>query len=818
MMRVRIVFFSLFTSLFLVQKADAQDLRVVKIKLIQADSTPIAGATALVFRSDTILVKSCISNNEGVVELDKIPSIPLVVSISGVGFNDLKFNIPAISVAKPNAAFDFIQIMEVKSAALKEVLVQAKKPMIEQKIDRTVLNVDASPGNAGNSIVEVLEKAPGVSVDKDGNISLKGKQSVLVLMDGRQTYLSPQDLYNYLRSLPASTIDQIELMTNPPARFDAAGNAGVINIKTKKSKTQGFNGSYTGSAGQARHFRNSNSILLNYRKNKVNIFTNSSYSNWEGFNDIDVRRTFKDNNNNTAAIFKQLSREKLNENNSMNTKIGIDYAASKKTNVGFVLSAFQNPEGNFIDNNSLLMNDQEQIDSIVKSTNETQNTWRNISGNVYLQHKIDSNGKEITADFDFSRFRAEGGSLLNNQLFNADNTFRSSNELRGDFPVEINIITAKTDFSHPMKKNAKFETGLKTSFVETNNAANFFNVINGIDVVDNSKTNTFNYKENINAGYINFNKQWTKWGLQMGIRAENTNVEGVQKGNSQRQDSSFTRNYTNLFPTTYITYQANEKNVYALNYGRRIDRPNYQSLNPFIFFIDNFTYQVGNPFLQPQITNSIELTHIFKGFLTTTLNYSRTDSIFAQSFTQSDFATIVSTSNIGKRTNMGISVNAQYESKKIFSTNIYMNFSNDNYKGSVNGDPLNNTVNMFLININNQFRFKKGWSAELSGWYRTKGIEGQIIVYPLSQVTIAAQKQILKTKGSLKFSIRDLFYTNNSKGYFNFSKTEATFANRRDNRILSLSFIYRFGKNFKSVVKNNSGSDDIKSRVKGNNN
>jgi hypothetical protein len=206
------------------------------------------------------------------------------------------------------------------------------------------------------------------------------------------------------------------------------------------------------------------------------------------------------------------------------------------------------------------------------------------------------------------------------------------------------------------------------------------------------------------------------------------------------------------------------------------------------------------------------------GFLNTTLNYSSTKDIFAQSFTQKDFATIVSQSNIGTRTNMGIAINAQLEAKKIFSTNIYLNYSYDKYSGEVNGDPLNNQINMMFVNINNQFKFKQGWSAELSGWYRTKGIEGQIIVSPLSQVTFATQKQILKNKGTLKFSIRDIFYTNLPKGNISFSRTEASFSNKRDNRILNLSFIYRFGKTYKPVIKNSSGSDDIKSRVKGNSN
>lgn len=818
MTRASTVLFSIISLLFLSQKVEAQELRSLKIKLIQSDSTPITGASALVFKNDSILIKTFISNSEGILEMETLPAISLLIKITRVGFLDQSIDIPGSISTKPISGFDYIIAMEVKTTALKEIVVQAKKPIIEQKIDRTVLNVDASPGNTGNSVVEVLEKAPGVSLDKDGNISLKGKQAVLVLIDGRQTYLTPQDLFNYLRSLPASTIDQIELMTNPPARYDAAGNAGVINIKTKKSKTQGFNGTYTGSAGQGRYNRNSNSLQLNYRKNKINLFTNSSYSNWNGFNDLRIERIFRDNTNQVNAIFNQLSNEKSNQRNNTNLKIGIDFQVNKKTNMGVVVSGFSNPENLNFNNNTQLQNKNGVIDSLVQSSNVINNYWKNISSNFYVQHKIDSTGKEITFDFDYSKFKATGGSLLNNNIYSADNIFKSGNTLRGDFPVDISIVSAKTDYTLPLKNNAKLEAGLKSSFVLTVNKANFFNVVNGIDQVDYDKTNTFDYRENINAGYINYNKQWKKWGVQLGLRAEHTDVTGDQKGNAERNDSSFTRSYINLFPTSYLTYQANEKNQFSLNYGRRIDRPNYESLNPFVFFIDNYTYQTGNPFLQPQITNNIEASHLYNEFLNTTINYSRTTNVFAESFTQNDFATIVSQSNVGTRTNLGIAVNAQLNAQKVFSTNIYLNYSYNKYIGEVNGDPLNNQINMLLVNINNQFKFKNGWSAELSGWYRTKGIEGQIIISPLSQVTFATQKQILKTKGTLKFSIRDLFYTNLPRGDIFFSRTEAKFSNKRDNRILSLSFIYRFGKNFKPVIKNSSGSEDVKSRVKGNSN
>ncbi len=697
---------------------------------------------------------------------------------------------------------------------LKEVIVSTKKPMIEIKIDRTVINVDASPSNVGSNVIEVLEKAPGVSVDKDGNISLKGKQSVLVMIDGRPSYLSPNDLYNYLKSLPSTAIDQIELMTNPPAKYDAAGNAGVINIKTKKNKTVGFNGTYNGSVGQGKYNRNSNSLNLNYRKNKLNIFSNMSYSNWEGFNDLKIVRRYKDVNNNVKAIFDQRSYSKNDNKDNLNAKIGFDYTINNKTNIGAVITGFINPDRSNNNNISYLKNANNVTDSIVKSVNDITNKWKNVSANLYLQHKFDSVGREMSVDLDASKFNSNSDSYLNNQMFNANNSFRSKQELLGQFPIDIQIFSAKSDYSQPLKNKAKIELGAKSSYVQTTNGANFFNIIPGGQTVDYNKTNSFDYKENINAGYINLSKEVKKWGFQLGLRAENTNATGYQKGNALKTDSSFTRSYTNLFPTTYITYKASDKNQYSINFGRRIDRPSYQDLNPFIFYLDNYTYNKGNPFLQPQITNNFELGYTYNQFITTTLNYSVTNKIFQESMIQDGYATIVQTTNIGTKTNYGITSNIQLEAKKIFSTNIYLAYTHDNYKGDVAGDKLDISADMYLISLNNQFKFDKGWSAELSGWYRTKGVEGQLLINPLSQLNLAVQKQVLKTKGTIKLGVRDILLTNFPSGVIRFSKTEADFSNKRDSRILSLSFTYRFGKSFKAINKKSSGADDEKGRVK----
>ena len=303
----------------------------------------------------------------------------------------------------------------------------------------------------------------------------------------------------------------------------------------------------------------------------------------------------------------------------------------------------------------------------------------------------------------------------------------------------------------------------------------------------------------------------------IGLRAENTNAKGHQEGNTNRPDSSFTKNYINLFPTAYISYEMNKKNTFSINYGRRIDRPAYQDLNPFYYFLDEYTYEVGNTLLQPQFTDNIELSHTYNGFLTTTINYSKTNDVFADVLKQinSERKTFVTKDNIASKTNYGLAVSANFPVTKFFSTNIYANVTHDTYKGELNGGFLDVNNTMFFSNINNQFKFKKGWSAELSGFYRTKGIEGQIVVNPMWRMDAGVQKQILKSKGTLKFSVRDIFKSQNFSGYVKYQDIDVYIKNTHDSRSASLTFTYRFGKPIKNQQRRSTGgASDEQNRVK----
>jgi len=779
---------------------------------------PLEAATVLLLRAkDSSKLKATATDKTGHYHFDHVAAGKYLVAATSVGFELLYsgafelgatggYTLPAMTL---NAA----------ATSLQSFAVVGKKPFIETRADKTIVNVDASPSNAGATAMDVLEKSPGVTLDKDDNVSLKGKQGVTIMIDGKPTYLQASQLASYLRSLPASAIDQIELMTNPSAKYDAAGNSGIINIKTKKNKLKGFNGNVNLTYNQGVYPKPSGSLNLNYRDGKFNFFLNTGYSHWEGFQTLNIGRKYLDNDGKTInSIFSQHTDMRFT-NPEANLKFGMDYFMTPKTTIGFVVSGFQNTETNRSQSNIQLLAPDYALDSVVKSPNTNKTTWKNGSVNLNFRHSYDSAGRELSADLDYVRYSSMSDQYFDNLTYAPDMNLLNESILTGHLPSSINIYTLKTDYTRPLKKGYKLETGVKLSYVNTDNTADYYDLVNKETIVDTSKTNHFLYRENVNAAYATMSKQYKKLTAQIGLRLENTNYSGHQLGNGIsviNRDSTFSRSYVNLFPTAYFTYDLNDKNQLTLNYGRRIDRPAYQDLNPFLFFLDQYTYQAGNPYLQPQYTQNVELSHTYRHFLTTTLNYSYTKNFFSETFEQSGQATIVRNGNIGSRQNAGISVSAQIPVAKWWTAILYSDVNYNKFSGMLYGEAVNVDATTLLLNMNNQFTLPRGWSGELSGFYRTKGVEGQVIIDPLGQASAAISKKILNNKASIKAAIRDIFYTNAPHGYINFQQTEATFSNRRDSRVVALTFTWNFGKPLKGMSGSNShrnGAGEEQNRV-----
>lgn len=783
--------------------------------VIDGNTKTIESATITLLRAkDSVVVKMSVADKTGKYSFEGVTDGSYLVSISAVGHNKGFSESFTISAANSSVTLKTIELIPIAKSEI-GVTVTARKPLIEQKIDKMIVNVEAAVTNVGATALEVLEKAPGVTVDKDGTISLKGKQNVQIFIDGKPAYLSGAELVNLLNNMSANQLELIEIMTNPPAKYDAAGNSGIINLKTKRTKQVGFNGSATAGYSQGKYWRTNESINMNYRAGKINTFMNYSFNKNKSFQELNIHRTYLNDDKSIDAIFDQSAfMPRANQNN--NLKLGLDYFLNKKTTLGMVASGFISKDNERNYNTSYLKNEVGVVDSIVYATNLTTGKWKNASLNLNMRHTFDSTGRELTMDADYAYYSTARNQMFVNASYFPNWTPKSQTDLLGDLPVGINIYTFKTDYSHPFKSGWKFETGLKSGYVNTDNAANYFLLESGVWQPDYNKTNRFQYKENINAVYVNLNRQFKKWGVQTGLRFENTNYKGFQSGNPTKPDSSFKRTYNSFFPTVFISYKASEKHQFGINAGRRIDRPAYQDLNPFLYFIDNYTYESGNPYLRPQYSWNTELSHTYAGFLTTTVNYSRTSDFMTETFEQLDYATIVRGGNIGVRQNAGVSVSAQVKVAKWWNSSLYTNYNYTQYKGALYGEQVNIAASNVLFNVNNQFRFNKGWSAELSGWYRTKGVEGQIIIQPMWQMNAGVSKTILKGKGTVRLSARDMFYSNFPKGKIDFQQTKAEFENRRDSRQVGLSFTWRFGKPIKAQQNNRKagGSEDEQNRVK----
>lgn len=780
--------------------------------VIDGDTKTIESATISLLRAkDSSIAKISASDKNGNFSFDNIANGRYLVSISAVAHNTAYSNVFELNAANSSITLKPLRLAP-QSKSLGTVTVTAKKPLIEQKPGMTILNVEASPTNTGLNALELLEKSPGVSVDNDGNISLKGKQGVLILIDGKPTYMSPADLAAFLKNMQSSNLDQIEIMTNPPAKYDAAGNSGIINIKTKKGNIKGMNGTVNIGYSQATYGMFNSSANLNYRNNKLNLFGGFNGGTYEGYNNLTIDRKFYTSDKTLTGTGDQLSHRHY-KGKYQSLKAGMDYYFSKKDVAGFVVNGYFGNNHQDPYTNSNVRDASENILYKLKSNSNNSSLYNNISANGNYKHTFDSTGRELSADVDYSYYNNKSNNSLNTQSFDA-NDIKDGNPvvLVGRIPSNINIYSAKMDYVHPFKAGLKLETGLKSSYVHTDNQVTYLRD-NGSGWSQDDRSNHFVYNENINAAYAIFSKKIKKWEITAGLRLENT----ISKGHQLKNDSLFNRNYTNLFPNVGLGFGPNDKNQINLSYSRRVSRPDYEDLNPFIYFIDSLTYGQGNPYLLPQFTHNFELSHTYNKFLTTTINYTLTNDIITQ-FLKQDAekkTTYQTMENLSSMKQFGVSVTANLPVTKWYSLNLFTNVFNNHYKGIYGTDPIDVRFTSFMANMTNSFTMGKGWSAELSGWFRGKGAEGLLIANNMGALNSAISKQILQKKGTIKIGVRDIFNTQQFSGIAKYSVVDVKVASYRDSRQFNLSFIYRFGKtNIPSERRKTGGANDEQSRVK----
>src|SRR6202012_6086157 len=475
-------------------------------------------------------------------------------------------------------------------------------------------------------------------------------------------------------------------------------------IKTKKNSVRGFHAIASADYAQGHYSRNSESINLNYRVDKVNLFANLAYDEDRTFRRLEIDRDYFDANGDHTSSLKDISYFRPTNHNT-NIKAGMDFFASPKTTWGIVYTGDISRSNDNSPVYSLLYNNSGNLDSTVNTLNTSKNKFNSNGINLNYTHKFDSTGRQLNFDLDYIHDVSGSNQMFVNNTFLPDGTLTNTTTLNDNLPSTINIYSAKADYSHPLRGKAKIEAGVKSSYVNTDNAANYYNVIDGVDSIDYNNTNRFLYKENINAAYVNFNKNFGRFSLQTGLRLENTNGNGHQLGNAKRPDSSFVNHYTNLFPTAYLSYNLDTAahNILVASYGRRIGRPNYGSLNPFTFFVDEFTYFSGNPFLKPQFTDNYKLAYSFKSLFTIAASYNYTSNVQGETIQRNGDVFISTTGNIGQEKMLDLSVNTNLQPFKWWSVNLYVEEYNNAYDGSFYEGSINQSKATFSFNGSNQF-------------------------------------------------------------------------------------------------------------------
>jgi len=784
------------------------------------ESGPLEGSVvSLLKATDSSFVKAALTEASGTFALTSLSAGTYRLSISHLGYKPYLSEPLALDAQHPALTLPTITLVAAEQA-LAEVRVVAQKPFVEQRLDRVIVSPDALISNAGTSALEVLEKSPGVGVDANGIISLRGRTGVVVFVDDKPTYLTPADLANYLRSLPAGSIEAVEIMTNPPAKYDAAGNAGVINIRLKKTKARGFNGGWSLSYGQGRYLRSNNSGNLNYRAGKLNFFGNLGLNSNNSYQDLTIWREYFTPAGEPSSRFTQNSyiRRRLG---SATGKVGLDWYASPRSTFGLVVSGFRNPTETTITNNARVSDGRENPTARVEALSEADKVLRNGSVNVNYTYKFDTTGRggtprELSANVDYLTYESDLlQSLTNNVLTTGQPGTRTV--LESSLPSLIDIRTAKVDYIHPFRKGGRLEAGLKGSDIQTSNVADFYDRVNNQRIPNYEFSNHFNYFERIGAAYLNYSLERGRLSVQTGLRFESTAIRGEQLGNRAVRDSSFTRQYNGLFPTVYFAYRLDSTGRHQLgfSYGRRIDRPNYQDMNPFTYPIDRFTLYGGNPFLRPTFSENVELSHVLNGSFTTSLRYSQTRDMISETIEQGGTVFYSRPGNIGRLTSFGLAVNGTLRPRKWWTLQLYSEITHNRFRAMLYGQPLDNSGTYWHLAPTNSFRINSRWNAELSGMYQTRAYSGQFVLRPMGQVRVGVARKVWREKATLKLAVSDGFYSYQVGGTIKgLSNSTARWYSYLDSRVATLSLTYRFSKGQTLRARQIGGAENEQQRVR----
>ncbi len=775
----------------------------------EKNATIINSSVILHKYSDSSIVSTDITNDKGYYEFKNIDTGSYYIVASHVGKESYVSS--KIICTKNSETYTQDAMLADTKKALKEVKVLAKKPLIQVMADKTVFNVEQSINTIGNNALELLQKSPGVVIDKDENVILKGKSSVKIYINGKPSVLEQKDLASYLKSMNANDIEAIEIISNPGARYEAEGGGGIINIKLKKNKKLGTNGSFNIGAQAYKYFGADAGLVLNHRGKKSNIYGSYSWGYGKTEQEIILDRT--QNNIN----FENTSVHTTNEK-AYNFKTGIDYTLNNKNTIGAEVNAGYSNFPWLSNGKTVIGKDKLHTDSVLIANNNLINKNLNVNTNVNYRY-ADSAENTLGIDLDNGMFNSDGTSFQPNYYKTPDEkVILKENIFRNNTPIRIQVNSVKVDAEKRVGKG-KLGFGAKTSFVTTKNTFNFYDVLSNIDVLNKSRSNKFTYKENINALYTNYSRALSKKiNMNAGLRMENTNSNGTLTPFATNIDSTVKRQYTNLFPSAGLAYTYNANHMFSFNYSRRIDRPSYQDLNPFENKIDELTYEKGNAYLRPQFSNNIEINHTYKYFLNTSLSFSHTKDKFMQTTDTTEFnRTYVTNKNFGSEDVVSLNVSCPIPIKKWWFLYMALNSNYTLLKADFEGRKLHTSYVTYSGYAENTISLPKEYKLSISGFFTGPTVWGGTFrTKPFGAMEVGMQKSFLQKKMTVKASISDILRSNIISAQSSFAGLQAIFHRQSTSRQFKVNVSYRFGNNnVKAREEKQLGADEMKRIKKG---
>lgn len=762
----------------------------VTVRFVNEQQAAIKNVTVELLKEDSTLVKVALTDAAGYSQFENISFGRYLVKATLVNHTIYYSDILVISAER--SAHSLNSQLLLLPPEMQGVTVTAKKPFVQRLTDRIVVNVENSIISAGSSAMDVLERSPGIRVGQSDLISLAGKPGVIIMINGKNIPMSGEELGAYLRSLPASVIERIDIITNPSARYDAAGNAGIIDIRMKKDQKLGANGTLTAGYGQGVYPKANTGSTFNYRSKKLNIFGNVNYSYAKHFNNLVTQRFFYSNNiyqgsyDQDNIIYRVF--------NSGVARLGADYFVNKKTVIGILLTGSKFFTKRFGNNESMVLDQNDVKQSSFLTRADGEENYKNYVANINLKHSFDSTGKELTADFDIAGYYRDWESYFSTGYFDENN-----NPSHPTYLVRTNQLgftglnTLKVDYVNPLKKGMKLETGFKTSFVRSNNDVRLFDRSNGAEAIDSSQSNSFRYKENINAVYFNFSKEWKKFNLQVGLRAEETNVKTFQVFD----DVTFDTSYLRFFPSAFFNYKKTENTTLGVSVSRRIDRPGYNQLNPFRIFVDPSFFAAGDPLLRPSFTWSYEMSYTRKQFYVS-LNYSHTTNPWTIVLIPSESnprVTIQTPINYEVFNYYGMNFNMPLRIAKwwnvINNGNLYVGYN----RGNIAETPIDVTTLNAQFSTNHNLTIAESWTGEVNFTFDSGQNTGFMKDKFFWVLGAGLQKTILEKKGTVRLNVTDILWRQWPRFRSIYTNYREYLYAKRDTRVVNLSFSYRFGKN-----------------------